>query len=75
MKMSSVETDGPSTSVSVPIQARLLSRKEAMKGVQKASTVDVHVTSKEKPPCMSYMLYLVSFRSLEILLRIFWTKN
>ena len=55
MKASSIETADPSTSLpaAVPIQARLMSRKEAMKGVQKASTVDMHVISEEKPPCMS----------------------
>ena len=61
MKASSTETAGPSNSLSaaVPIQARLLSRKEAMRGVQKASTVDIHVTSEEKPPCMSSICYIL----------------
>ena len=48
------EAGGPSTSsLAIPIQARLLSRKEAMKGVQKASFVDMHVKNEGKPFCMS----------------------
>lgn len=50
-KASSKEAADPSaSSLAVPIQARLPSRKEAMRGIQKASTVDIHVSSEASLP-------------------------